>query len=89
MKGTIATVVVLVGLLAATVVVSLWAWQSLGEVQIGWHGYVALAVGAVGTLGLAAVLVALMMYSSRRGYDEGAHRHERRVLHRDDEEDRG
>ena len=88
MKGTIATVVVLVGLLAATAVVSLWAWQSLGEVEMGFHGYAALLIGVVATLALAAGLVALMMYSSRRGYDDEAHRHERRVFHRDDE-DRG
>ncbi len=87
MKGALATVLVLVGLLAATVVVSFWAWQSLGEVELGFHGYVALLLGVGATLILAAGLVALMMYSSRRGYDEEAHRHEHRTTSRrnDDE----
>ena len=90
MKGMLATILVLLGLLAATVLVSLWAWQSLGEVEMGFHGYAALLIGVVATLALAAGLVALMMYSSRRGYDEEAYRHERRILRRDgDEEDRG
>ncbi len=87
MKATLATVVVLVGLLAATALVSLWAWQSLGDVEMGFHGYAALLIGVVLTIALAAVLVALMMYSSRRGYDEGAHLdHGERALHRDDTE---
>jgi NADH:ubiquinone oxidoreductase subunit 5 (subunit L)/multisubunit Na+/H+ antiporter MnhA subunit len=71
------TVVFLVGLLAATVGVAFWAWSEIGEVEIGWHGLIALGLGAVFTFLLGAGLMALMFHSSRRGYDERAHEAER------------
>jgi len=67
------TVVFLVGLLAATAGVAFWAWSEIGEVEIGWHGLIALGLGAVFTFLLGAGLMALMFLSSRRGYDERAH----------------
>lgn len=47
------------------------AWRAMGDAEIGRHGIVALLLGAVFTLGLAGGLVGLMLYSRRRGYDEG------------------
>jgi hypothetical protein len=73
------TFVVLFGLLAATAGVAFWAWSEIGEVEIGWHGWVALGLGAVLTFALGAGLMALMFLSSRRGYDERAHDAERLV----------
>ncbi|MDO9711025.1 hypothetical protein [Paracraurococcus lichenis] len=57
------------------------AWDAAGEVEIGFHGVVAMLLGAVFTLLLAGGLVALMLFSRRRGYDdeaaEGMRRHQR------------
>jgi hypothetical protein len=71
------TVVFLVGLLAATTGVAFWAWSEIGEVEIGWHGLIALGLGAVFTFLLGAGLMALMFLSSRRGYDERAYEADR------------
>ena len=67
------TIVFLVGLLAATAGVTLWAWREIGEVEIGRHGLIALGLGAGLTFLVGAGLMALMFLSSRRGYDERAH----------------
>ena len=71
------TIAFLIGLLAATAGVAYWAWSEIGEVEIGWHGLIALGLGAVFTFLLGAGLMALMFLSSRRGYDERAHEVER------------
>ncbi len=88
MKGALAVVLVLVGILAAAVGLSLWAWRELGEVDIGFHGYVALLLGVGATLAVGAGLIALMLYSSRRGYDEEAYRHQEGHTFRDRRDDR-
>ena len=66
------TIVVLLGLLAASAAVAFWVWRELGEVAIGTHGLIAIGLGAVLTFGLGAGLMALMFFSARRGYDERA-----------------
>ena len=68
------TIAVLLGLLAASAGVALWAWQELGEVEMSAHGLAALALGAVATFALGAGLMALVFFSNRRGYDERAYR---------------
>ena len=73
------TIVFLVGLLAVTAGVTLWAWREIGEVDIGRHGLIALGLGAGLTFLVGAGLMALMFLSSRRGYDERAHQSERLV----------
>jgi hypothetical protein len=67
------TIAVLLGLLGASAGVALWAWRELGDVQISTHGLIALALGAVLTFALGAGLMALVFFSSRRGYDDRAH----------------
>ena len=73
------SVILLIALLAATAGVAFWAWSEIGEVEIGWHGLIALGLGAVLTFLLGAGLMALMFLSSRRGYDDRAHDSERLV----------
>jgi len=68
------TIAVLLGLLGASAAVAFWAWQEIGEVEMSTHGFVALALGALLTFALGAGLMALVFFSSRRGYDEQAHR---------------
>ena len=46
------------------------AWGMTGESEIGVHGYIAMALGAVFTIGLAAGLMWLAFYSHRGGYDD-------------------
>jgi hypothetical protein len=67
------TVAVLLGLLALSVGVAIWAWQEIGDVEISGHGLIALGLGVVVTVLLGGGLMALVFFSSRRGYDARAH----------------
>jgi hypothetical protein len=66
-------VVALLGSLGATAGVALWMWHDVGDTQISTQGLIALGLGAGLSLLLGAGLMALMFFSSRRGYDERAH----------------
>lgn len=68
------TVVVLIGLLAASAAVAFWVWRELGDVEISRHGWLALTLGAGATFLVGAGLMSLVFFSSRRGYDERANR---------------
>jgi len=67
-----------VGILVAAVLslsviaVAVYLWMSLGDVDVGISGYIALTAGALGTLGLGAGLMTLVFYSHRAGFDERA-----------------
>ncbi|MDE2166510.1 MAG: hypothetical protein KGJ66_09260 [Alphaproteobacteria bacterium] len=52
--------------------VAIWAWISLGAVQMSASGYIALVLGGVATLGLAGGLIALLFYSHNKGFDDAA-----------------
>ena len=67
-------VAVLGALLVATLVISVFMWSDLGDVEISFHGMLALALGVIVTLGLGMGLMALVFYSNRRGYDDRANR---------------
>lgn len=45
-------------------------WHALAETEIGFHGVVALLLGAIFTLGITGLLVWLMRFSQRRGFDQ-------------------
>ena len=68
---------VLMGLLLACAAAGYWAWQEIGDVEIGLHGWIALGLGAGLTFLVGAGLMALMFFSARRGYDERAHEADR------------
>ena len=72
------TLILLLGLLAASVGVALWAWREIGEVEISGHGMIALGLGVVLTFLVGAGLMALLFFSARRGYDERAHETQKR-----------
>jgi hypothetical protein len=74
---TAVTLAVLLGLLLVSLGVALWVWQEIGEVEIGVHGLIALALGALFTFALGAGLMLLMFFSERRGYDDRAHEADR------------
>ena len=69
-----ALIAVLLILLTSTLSVAFYLWTSLEEVEMGFHGYLALALGAVVTTLVGVGLMALVFYSSRRGHDDDAHR---------------
>lgn len=60
----------LLGFLGLTVGWAIWGWQQTAGVEMSVHGYAAMALGIIFTLVVGCGLMALMFYSSRRGYDE-------------------
>jgi hypothetical protein len=77
MRAALLTVTVLLGLLLASAAVAYWVWIELGDVAMGRHGWIALSLGAGATLLVGGGLMALVFFSSRRGYDERANRPDR------------
>jgi hypothetical protein len=45
-------------------------WHAVAEAEIGFHGVVALLLGAFFTLGITGLLLWLMRFSQRRGFDQ-------------------
>ncbi|MFC7472981.1 hypothetical protein ACFQS7_01345 [Dankookia sp. GCM10030260] len=45
-------------------------WHAIAGAEIGFHGVVALLLGIFFTLGITGVLVWLMRFSQRRGFDD-------------------
>ena len=76
MRSAIIVLALVVALLACAGA-AYWAWQEVGAVEIGTHGWIALSLGAVLTFLVGAGLMALMFFSERRGYDERAHEADR------------
>ncbi len=72
--GTIALVVVLLGLLAAAILFAVRSFTSVEGPPMPEVGYVAMTIGVVFSLLVGIVLMALLFYSARHGYDERASR---------------
>ena len=64
---------VLGSILVLAVVLGLQRWISLADVELGFHGMLALVLGVTISLALGVGLMALVFYSSRSGHDERAH----------------
>ena len=58
--------------LALVIAGSYYVWQEMGSISLGFHGWLAVILGSVGTFGLGAGLMWLSFYSHHRGYDEKA-----------------
>jgi hypothetical protein len=58
------------GLGLAILAVAFYAWHSMADTALDTNGIVALTLGIVATIALGTVLVGLMLYSNRRGYDD-------------------
>jgi hypothetical protein len=65
----LAIIVPLVGLLAASIWFAVYSWSAVEGPPIPTEGYVAMALGIVFSLVVGIGLMALVFYSSRRGYD--------------------
>ena len=72
--GTLALVVVLLGLLVAATLFAVRSWTSIEGPPMPQVGYVAMTIGVVFSLLIGVALMGLLFYSSRHGYDERASR---------------
>lgn len=70
--GEGALAIAVLALLALTVIWVISAWSIGGDIEIGKHGWIALGLGTFFSLLIGCGLMALMFFSSRRGYDEAA-----------------
>jgi TRAP-type C4-dicarboxylate transport system permease small subunit len=70
MAGRVLTIGLLLLLLGAAGYAAWTGWHAVAEAEIGFHGVVALLLGIVGTLGIAGLLLWLMRFSQRRGFDQ-------------------
>jgi hypothetical protein len=68
--GSWAVVAVLLLLLAGTAVIVYQGWTLANGADVPVSGYVAMALGVIVSLGVGFGLMALIFYSSRKGYDE-------------------
>ena len=68
--GGVLAVVALLSLLAFAVWGVATGLRATGDTSISLHGYIALGLGIVFTLGLGGGLMWLAYYSARRGYDD-------------------
>jgi hypothetical protein len=59
--------ILIVGALAA---IGVYAWFSFGDMAMTTSGYIALALGVIGTMALAVGLMSLVYFSNRYGYDD-------------------
>ncbi len=68
--GTGITVATLLALLAACTAVAVYLWTSMKGVEMSAHGWAAMIIGIIFTLGLGVGLMALVFISNKRGYDD-------------------
>lgn len=68
MKSTL-LYVTLGGLLVGAIGVAFYVWDQMAGVSLSAHGIVALVLGVVVSLALGMGLMALVFYSSRKGFD--------------------
>lgn len=67
------TIIALLGFLIAALWYGAKIWFSYDNVEISFHGNLAMILGIIFTLLVGCGLMALMFYSSRHGHDIGAY----------------
>lgn len=72
--GALTIIAALLAILVGAAIVAWRVWREMAAAVIGPHGLAALAIGATVTLLLGVGLMALVFFSSRRGYDDEAGR---------------
>lgn len=68
--------VILLALLAIAGMAAATIWSGMADIRLGVHGWIALGLGVFFTLAIGGGLMALVFYSSRRGFDDHASRTE-------------
>ena len=58
--------------LIAVGLASYYVWLEMGVISLGFHGWLAVILGSLGSIILGAGLMWLSFYSNRQGYDERA-----------------
>jgi hypothetical protein len=71
MRTALVTIVLLGGL-AAAVAYGIQAWLTMGDVELGFHGTLAIVLCVVFVTGLGVGLMRLSYYSHRHGHDDRA-----------------
>lgn len=69
-KGAVALITTLLAILAAASWLAYQGWTASSDVEISKHGYIAMGLGIFFSLLVGCGLMALVFYSSRRGYDD-------------------
>lgn len=64
------TISLAVAALAATLFLSLHAWQEVADVKMSLAGTIALIIGIVITLAVSGGLMTMLFYSARHGHDD-------------------
>lgn len=62
----------LLAFLGMTVGWAVWAWKQTAGTEMSVHGWTAMTLGIVFTILIACVLMGLMIYSRRAGFDDEA-----------------
>lgn len=74
-RGALLIIAILLALLAMAVTFAVISWTSGDMPQnISVNGYIALALGGLGTLTVGGGLMALVFFSNRSGHDASVHR---------------
>lgn len=75
-RNSLLPVLLLVGslgtILVIAVAMAVGVMGGMGDTGMSGHGWAAMGLGIVFTLGIGGGLMALVFYSARRGYDEAA-----------------
>jgi hypothetical protein len=79
--GKAVLIAALLALLAGSVLFAAQGWMSFEGAPMPTEGYVAMTLGIVFSLLIGCGLMALVFFSSRRGYDEAAGRADRGEHH--------
>ena len=58
--------------LTAVGLASYYVWLEMGVISLGFHGWLAVILGSLGSIILGAGLMWLSFYSNRQGYDDRA-----------------
>jgi hypothetical protein len=72
--GRVALIAALLALLAGAIWFAARGWMSFEGAPMPTEGYIAMTLGIIFSLLVGCGLMALVFYSSRRGYDEPARR---------------
>ncbi|WP_035705466.1 hypothetical protein [Niveispirillum irakense] len=87
-RGALLIIACLVGLLALAITLAVIAWNAMdAPLNISLHGFIALGLGAVGSLAVGGGLMALVFFSNRSGHDQAVHEENSRTLGEPPEDD--
>jgi hypothetical protein len=59
-------------LASSAIAVAYSAWKAMADVQMSTAGYIAMVLGGLAAFAVGAGLMALLFWSSRKGFDERA-----------------